>query len=89
MMTTQGVKLDDQTRARLQALGVKRQRSSHWLMKTAIETYLEREEAYERQKSEDLARWEEYLLTGKAIDHREVEPWLQALAAGKTVPCPR
>ena len=35
-MTTMGVKLDRETRARLQKLGKARNRSSHWLMREAI-----------------------------------------------------
>jgi predicted transcriptional regulator len=44
MATTQGIKLDDSTRARLRVLAEKRKRSPHWLMRTAIEDYLQREE---------------------------------------------
>ncbi len=89
MSTTQGVKLDETTRNRLKELAKKRDRSPHWLMKTAIETYIDREEQYEREKSEDLQRWEQYALTGKAIDSNIVEPWLEDLAQGKVVPCPK
>jgi predicted transcriptional regulator len=83
MATTQGIKLDDNTRKRIKVLANKRQRSSHWLMKTAIEDYLEREERYEKEKEEDNVRWEHYLMTGKAIDHEKVEAWLKDLSQGK------
>ncbi|MES2970839.1 MAG: ribbon-helix-helix protein, CopG family [Patescibacteria group bacterium] len=83
MATTQGIKLDDQTQSRLKALGAKRKRSPHWLMRTAVEDYLEREERYEQEKSEDLERWEHYVLTGNAIDGDKVERWLEGLASGK------
>ena len=46
-MTTMGVKLDRETRDRLQKLGKARNRSSHWLMREAIRRYLEVEERYE------------------------------------------
>ena len=46
-MTTMGVKLDRETRDRLQKLGKARNRSSHWLMLEAIRRYLEVEERYE------------------------------------------
>lgn len=52
-------------------------------MRTAIESYLEREEQYEIEKAEDIARWEQYLITGKAIEHEEVEEWLKDLSSGK------
>ncbi len=56
---------------------------SHWLISTAIEDYLQREEQYEKEKAEDMERWEHYLITGKAIDHEEVEVWLKDLIQGK------
>lgn len=89
MTATRGIKLDAQTHARLQALAELRDRSPHWLMKTAIAEYLDREEAYEREKREDLARWERYQLTGEAVPHDRVSAWLASVAAGKPTPCPR
>lgn len=83
MSTTQGIKLDEDTQARLKALAEKRKRSPHWLMRTAIESYLKREEQYEAEKTEDMARWEEYVLTGNAMDQEKVEPWLSDLANNK------
>ena len=56
MATTQGIKLDDDIRKRIKILADKRQRSSHWLMKSAIEDYLEREERYEKEREEDNSR---------------------------------
>ena len=89
MTTTQGIKLDAETSARLKALGAARDRSPHWLMKTAILEYLEREEAYERMKREDLERWEQYQLTGEYVPHATVAGWLKDVASGKRGPCPR
>lgn len=83
MATSQGIKLDDNTRKRLKDLAEKRKRSPHWLMRTAIEDYLEREEQYEAEKAEDMARWEHYLTTGIAIEQKKVEEWLNDLACGK------
>jgi predicted transcriptional regulator len=83
MATTQGIKLDDDTRERLKVLAEKKQHSPHWLMRTAIEAYLEREEQYEKEKAEDNIRWEQYLITGRAIDHEKVEAWLDDLSQGK------
>ncbi len=86
MTTPQGIKLDEETRARLKALAEKRSRSPHWLMRTAIEKYLDHEERYEREKAEDMARWEHYLITGTAVDGEKVESWLEDLAQGKNTP---
>ncbi len=84
MATTQGIKLDDKTQDRLKALAEKRKRSPHWLMKTAIEGYLEREENYEREKSEDMERWKRYQLTGSSVDQESVERLLTELSEDKT-----
>jgi predicted transcriptional regulator len=77
--TTIGVKLDETTRQRLKALGELRNRSPHWLMKVAIEDYLEREERYEREKREDMEEWENYLRTGDSIPQERVLAWLNEM----------
>jgi predicted transcriptional regulator len=89
MTTTQGIKLDDKISSRLKALGEKRDRSPHWLMRTAIERYLEQEEKYENEKAEDMAEYQEYVRTGKAIDNKKVLSWLNDLANGKNTPWPK
>jgi len=78
--TTMGVKLDHETRARLQKLGKVRNRSSHWLMREAIRRYLEIEERYEQEKAEDQARYQAYLETGHHISHADMLAWLDQLA---------
>jgi hypothetical protein len=52
-------------------------------MRDAVERYLTEEEQYEQEKAEDLAEYEDYLVTGKAIDNTEVSVWLEELAHGK------
>ena len=89
MSQTKGVKLDDTTQQRLAALARIRDRSPHWLMCKAIETFLEREENYEREKREDMERWERYQLTGEAIPHAKATAWLEKLAQGKVTSCPK
>jgi len=89
MSSTQGIKLDDDMRKRLKALGETRKRTPHWLMRTSIQDYLEREEKYEHEKQEDVERWEHYQLTGKAISHDLAAKWLGDLAQGKVKKCPK
>lgn len=89
MASTQGIKLDDETLARLRALAEKKNRSNHWLMRTAIEKYLDTEERYEREKSEDMARWERYVVTGKAVTDEKARAWIEDLARNKQAPWPR
>ncbi len=78
--TTVGVKLDDEIRERLKALSHFKDRSPHWVMKTAIREYLDKEEAYEKEKQEDLQRWENYQRTGAFIDNDDMMQWLDGLA---------
>ncbi|ABB23841.1 hypothetical protein Plut_0979 [Pelodictyon luteolum DSM 273] len=89
MSQTRGVKLDDTIQQRLTALARIRDRSPHWLMCKAIETFLEREEKYEREKREDMERWERYQLTGEAVSHEKAAEWLENLAQGKVISCPK
>ncbi len=89
MSVTQAIKLDDETNKRLKALAQQRNRSAHWLMKDALERYLAEEERYEREKAEDLAEYEDYMLTGKAIDNETVTSWLNELASGKNTAWPK
>lgn len=89
MATTQGIKLDNSVRERLKELGKLKQRSPHWLMKTAIEQFLEQEERYEREKREDMERWQQYQMTGRAVPHDKAAKWLDDLASGKSSPCPK
>lgn len=87
--TSRGIKLDARTQERLQALGQKRDRSPHYLMKAAIESFLDREEHYEREKQEDHERYEQYLLTGEAVTQEKAVAWLESLAQGQAEPRPQ
>lgn len=84
-----GVKLDETLHARLKALGALRDRSPHWLMRAAIEEYVEREEAVERERQEDMARWQRYQATGRAIPHDQAVAWLDSVGDDHERPCPK
>lgn len=88
MSSSLALKLDEETRQRLQALGELRDRSPHWLMKKAVLEFLEREESYEREKREDLERWDQYRLTGRAVPNAAVQDWLEGFGtdAGRARP---
>lgn len=81
--TTLGIKVDAKTRERLKALGRKKDRATHWLIRKAIDEYLAREEQFERERREDEKRWERYEATGEAVPNEKVLAWLDELAAGK------
>lgn len=89
MSITQAIKLDDETNDRLKVLARQRNRSAHWLLRDALQRYLAEEERYEREKAEDLAEYEDYLLTGKSIPNDTVASWLNELANGKKTAWPK
>src|SRR3990167_7004414 len=69
------VKLDSDTKDRLERLGLVKHRSVHWLMKEAIERYIEQEEYNEQLNQETLTRWKE-AEQGKVVSHHAVTKWL-------------
>ena len=54
------VKLDPDTRTRLENLAAVRRRSTHWIMRDAIQQYVEREEKRETFRQDTLKAWEEF-----------------------------
>jgi predicted transcriptional regulator len=80
---TTSLKLDVEIKARLQRLADARQRSAHWLMREAIEQYVEREERRERLRQDALAAWKEYQETGRHVTGDEADAWLSRLEAGE------
>lgn len=84
-----GVKLDETLHARLKALSAVKKRTPHWLMKAAIEEYVTREETYEREKLEDMERWQRYKMTGHAIPAETVDAWLTSWGSENELPCPK
>ena len=80
--TTLDIKLDVKTRDRLKALGRRKDRATHWLIKKAIEEYLAKEELAEHERREDEQRWKRYQTTGEAIPNDRVVAWLDELASG-------
>jgi predicted transcriptional regulator len=69
------VKLDAQTKERLDHLGERKNRSTHWLMKEAIVRYLEQEEYNEALKQETLKGWRD-IEEGRVVSHKSVSTWL-------------
>jgi predicted transcriptional regulator len=80
---TTSLKLDARIKARLQRLARARRRSSHWLMREAIEQYVEREEQREQLRQNALAAWADYQATGQHVTAAEADAWLAQLEAGK------
>ncbi|CDM55925.1 MULTISPECIES: CopG family ribbon-helix-helix protein [Rhizobium] len=76
MASPTSLKLDDELKGRVQHLAEVRRRSSHWIMREAIEQYVEREEKREALRSETLNAWDEFQETGLHVTGDEVEKWL-------------
>ncbi len=75
---TVGVRLNEDTQKRLETLGKARDRSPHYLMKAAVERFLETEEALENERQLIKSRWEKYELTGETVDHGDVKAWAES-----------
>lgn len=71
-----GVKLDPSLKKRLEELSHAKERSTHWLMKQAIEQYVIAEEEALALKQETLQRWEKEALLNDTIPNTDVMQWL-------------
>jgi len=86
--TTTSLKLDPQVKERVQQLAAARRRSAHWVMRDAIDQYLEREERAEQMHKDALAAYEDYKRTGLHVTAEEADAWLAKLEAGEDVDAP-
>ena len=82
------VKLDQDMRDRLQHLAEARDRSTHWLLRKAIEQFVEQEEKRETLRQDALNAWAEYQETGFHVSHDEADAWLVRLEAGEAAKAP-
>lgn len=82
------VKLDQDLRDRLQHLAEARDRSTHWLLRKAIEQFVEQEEKREALRQDALKAWAEYQETGFHVTHDEANAWLARLEAGDAAKAP-
>ena len=71
------IKLDEALKARVQHLAASQRRSAHWIMREAIQQYVEREEARASFRQEALASWAEYQKTGQHLTGDETRDWLR------------
>lgn len=81
--STTSLKLDSEVKQRVQRLAVARRRSPHWLMREAIEEYVEREEKREQFRQDALIAWAYYQATGLHVTAEDADTWLAKLEAGK------
>lgn len=86
--STTSLKLDSKTKSRVQKLAKARRRTPHWIMREAVEQYVEREEQRERLRQDALAAWNDYQATGLHLTAEEADTWLAKLEAGENAPIP-
>ena len=87
--STTSLKLDFETKERVRKLASIRRRSPHWLMREAIEEYVEREEKREQFRQDALTAWAHYQTTGLHATAEEADNWLAKLEAGKDAAPPK
>ena len=87
--STTSLKLDIEMKERIQRLASARRRTPHWVMREAVEQYVEREEKRERFRQDALAAWTHYETTGLHVTAEEANAWLVTLEAGKDAAVPQ
>lgn len=88
-LATTSLKLDPATKDRVQRLASARRRTPHWIMREAVEQYVEREEKREQLRLDALAAWNHYQETGLHASASEADAWLAKLEAGKRAVSPK
>lgn len=74
--TSMDIELDEDMRERLKLLSIAKNKPLHRLIDQAILEYLEKGEAYEREKQEDLQRWQRYQDSGEHLSQEEMKTLL-------------
>jgi predicted transcriptional regulator len=87
--STTSLKLDSEIKERVNRLASARRRSPHWLMREAVEQYVEREEKREQLRQDALAAWEDYQTTGLHVTAKDADAWMAKLEAGKRAAIPK
>lgn len=88
-LATTSLKLDSETKERVQRLASLRRRTPHWIMREAVEQYVEREEKREQLRQDALAAWNHYQTTGLYVTAAEADAWMAKLEAGKRAVPPK
>lgn len=71
------IKIDEKLKNRVRDLANARRRSANWIMKEAIQQYVDREEAIESIQQEATESWVEFQETGLHITGQEASAWLR------------
>lgn len=82
-MPSIAVRLDADLQARLKKIAKIDDRTPHYLMKKAIEAYVEAEEIRHRELEILDERWAEYEQTGETVPAETVWAWIDSLPDGE------
>ena len=88
-LSTTSLKLDSAIKERVRRLALARRRSPHWVMREAVEQYVEREEKRAQFRRDALAAWAGYRTTGLHVTSGEADAWLAKLEAGQRAVIPK
>jgi predicted transcriptional regulator len=86
--STTSLKLDVDLKKRVQRLAAARRRSPHWVMREAVEQYVNREEKREQLRQDALTAWNRFQATGLHVTAGEADAWLAKLEAGEDAEAP-
>ncbi|MFZ5776033.1 MAG: CopG family ribbon-helix-helix protein [Thermodesulfobacteriota bacterium] len=86
--TAVAVKITPDLKERMKRLAQVRHRSTHWMMREALQQYVEREEKREAFRQDAMKAWEEYKETGLHATGEEVEAWLATWGTDQEIPAP-
>lgn len=84
--STTSLKLDPEMKERIQRLAEARRRTSHWIMREAIDEYVSRQEKREQFRLDTIAAWEHYETTGLHVTDAEMDQWAAKLKKGVKAP---
>jgi len=84
--STTSLKLDPTMKERIQRLAEARRRTSHWIMREAIDEYVSKQEKREQFRLDTLASWEHYETTGLHVTDKEMDQWAAKLKKGIKAP---
>lgn len=85
---TLSIKLEPAVKERLAVLATHKKRTSHALMREAIEEYVAREEARRSFDEEAVRSWEHFQETGLHATFDEVDAWLGSIGTDQELTAP-
>ncbi|HEX5337734.1 MAG TPA: CopG family ribbon-helix-helix protein [Gallionella sp.] len=82
------IKIDQQTRDRIKRIADARHRTPHWVMREAINQFVEREEKRETFRQDAISAWNQFQETGLHVTGDEVIAWLDTWGEENEVTAP-